>query len=138
MATTLPKTKQVDLTGLGLKVTDVDVAGTIEVTKFNLDSTTATLSSHAATISKYAARITTESLTTAHTASQALVITLSGVAAGDLAFASISGGTNTGGLPVVAKVVCTTNTVTITVRNDAASTNALNGTLILDLVVFKA
>lgn len=132
MATLLPTSQQIDLRGNALLVSEV-IAD-----KVSADSTTATLSSNAATITKYAAKITTESLTTAHTASQALTVTLTGVAAGDLAFAVIAGGTNTGGLPIIAKCVTTTNTVTITLTNQALTTNAFNGTFIINLLVLKA
>lgn len=106
-------------------------------TRIDLASTTATLSSNAATITQYAAVITTESLTTAHTASQALVITKTGVAAGDFAMITQAGGTNTGGVPVF-KAVCTTDTVTITIQNNAIATNAFNGTFVFNLIIFKA
>lgn len=102
----------------------------------NLDSTTATLASNAATVTKYAAVVTSESLTTAAGASQAFVITLTGVAASDLAFVSDVGGTNTR-YTYQYKAVCTTNTVTVTVYN-SGPTNALNGTLVFNLWVVKA
>lgn len=102
----------------------------------DLDSAPATLVANAATITKYAAVITTESLTTAAAASQALTITLSGVAAGDLAFVSKAGGTNTR-KNFQLEAVTTTNTVTVTVYN-TETTNALNGTLIFNLWVLKA
>lgn len=102
----------------------------------NLDSATATLSSNAATVTKYAVQVTTEALTTAAEASQAFVITLTGVAATDLAIVQDAGGTNTR-LGVIYKAVCTTNTVTVTVTNVTA-TNAFNGTLIFNLWVLKA
>lgn len=104
----------------------------------NLDSGTATLSSNAATVTKYATVVTTESLTTAHTATATFVITLTGVAAGDLAFVQISGGTNTGGIVGEPKAVTTSNTVTITIKNEALTTNAFNGTLVFNLLVLKA
>lgn len=151
MATSLPAHKQVKMDGLALSVQDIDVAGTATIGtlsmtnvtlgsggKIDLDSATGTFSSNAVTVTKWAAVLTTESLSTAHTASQALAVTLTGVAAGDLAFAQIAGGTNTGGIPDISKVVCTTNTVTITLRNLATSTNAFNGTFVINLVVFKA
>jgi D-alanyl-D-alanine carboxypeptidase len=116
---------------------DLVVGGSATLPEVNLDADAVTLSSNAGTITKNAARITTESLSTAHTASQALTITKTGVAAGDLAFATISGGTNSAGLPGISKVVCTSNTVTITLTNYAASTNAFNGTFIIDLLVAK-
>ncbi|TIM14467.1 MAG: hypothetical protein E5Y67_12370 [Mesorhizobium sp.] len=99
-------------------------------------SSTATLSSNAATITTWAAVITTESLTTAHTAAATLVITKVGVAAGDLAMVTPVGGTNTQGVPVF-NAVCTTDTVTITLRNNAIAANAFNGTFIFNLMIFK-
>lgn len=122
-------------------VTDanVDIAGlnTVGLARIDLDSGTATLSSNAATITKWSAVITTESLSTAHTAAATLTITKTGVAAGDLAMISMVGGTNTAGVPVF-NAVCTTNTVTITLRNNAIATNAFNGTFIFNLVILKA
>lgn len=102
----------------------------------DLDSSTATLSSNAATITKYACVVTTESLTTAAGASQAFTITLTGVAAGDLAFVTRAGGTNTR-RAFNYDAVTTSNTVTVTVYNNEP-TNALNGTLIFNLWVLKA
>lgn len=104
-------------------------------TQLDLASTTATLSSNAATITEYAAVITTESLTTASGASQALVITKAGVSAGDFAMVTAAGGTNTR-KAYLYEAVCTSNTVTVTVINNHAS--SLNGTLIFNLVVHKA
>lgn len=102
----------------------------------DLDSTTATLSSNAATITKWACKVTTEALTTAAGASQAFTITLSGVAAGDFAFVQGTGaGTNTRNNHNYT-AACTSNTVTVTVRN-TEPTNALNGTLVFNLIVFK-
>lgn len=112
----------------------VNVAG---IARIDWDSATATLSTNAATITKWAAVITTESLSTAHTAAATLVITKTGVAAGDLAMISMVGGTNTQGVPVF-NAVCTTNTVTITLRNNAIATNAFNGTFIFNLIIYKA
>lgn len=110
---------------------------TLNAQRIDLDSTTATLSTNAATIAKYAAIITSEALTTAHTAAATLVITKTGVAAGDIAVVSQVGGTNTGGVPVF-KAVCTANTVTITLQNNAIATNAFNGTFVFALIIFKA
>lgn len=107
-----------------------------EVEALRVLSSTATLSSNAATITTWAAVITTESLTTAHTAAATLVITKVGVAAGDLAMISMAGGTNTQGVPVF-NAVCTTDTVTITLRNNAIAANAFNGTFIFNLVIIK-
>lgn len=95
-----------------------------------------TCSSNATTTTTQYSVITTESLTTAHTAAQALVITYTGIATTDFAVATIVGGTNTGGVPVL-KTACTTDTVTITIQNNAIATNAFNGTFIIWLQVFK-
>lgn len=118
---------------------NVDIAGlgTVGLARIDRDSGTVTLSSNAGTITKWTGIITTESLTTAHTDAETLVITKTGVATTDFAKATIIGGTNAGGLPVVEKVVCTTNTVTITLRNVAASTNPFDGTFILALEIDK-
>lgn len=120
----------------------VNVAGlnVVGLARIDLDSETKTLTSNAVTMTtgKFAAVITTESLTTAHTASQALAITCAGVAAGDIAIVTRAGGSNTGGVPNVTSVVCTTNTVTINLKNEALATNAFNGTFIFNLIVCKA
>ncbi len=117
-----------DVTVRNLIVTS---SGTID-----LDSATATLVSNAATVTKYAVQVTTEALTTAAAGSQALTITLTGVAATDLAFVQPAGGTNTRQMYRY-NAVCTTNTITVTVFN-MEPTNALNGTLIFNLIVMKA
>lgn len=101
------------------------------------NASSVTLSSNAGTTTTQFTKITTESLTTAHTASQALVITYTGTATTDYAVATIIGGTNTQGVPVI-KTACTSNTVTLTLQNNAIVTNAFNGTFIIWLQVFKA
>lgn len=101
-----------------------------------LNSGTATLSSNAATVTKYSNVITSEALTTAAAGSQAFVITLTGVAAGDIALVTRAGGTNTR-QSYAYNAVTTTNTITVTVYNNEP-VNAINGTLIFNLVVFKA
>jgi hypothetical protein len=96
----------------------------------------ATLTSNAATVTSYFVQGTTPALTTAAGASQAEVITLTGVAAGDIAFVQWAGGTNTvAAMEFLA--VCTTNTVTVTIYN-TGPTSALNGTVIFNLWVLKA
>jgi hypothetical protein len=121
-------------------VTDsnVDVAGlnVVGLARIDLDSATATLSTHAATITKWSAQITSEALTTAAGASQAFVITKTGVAATDLAFVTPAGGTNTRE-HIQYKAICTSNTVTVTISN-IGPTNALNGTVIFNLMICKA
>ena len=114
-------------------------AGVAAVARIDFNSETKTLSSNAVTMTTgvFAAVITTEALTTAHTASQALVITCPGVATGDLAMVSKVGGTSVAGIPIFS-AVCTTNTVTVTILNAAKATDAFNGTFIFNLIVFKA
>lgn len=112
-------------------------AGTANVTGLvGYSSGTGTFSSNAVTVTKYAGTLTTESLTTAHTAAATLVITLAGVVAGDLVFITQAGGTNTGGVPVF-KAVTTTDTITITLQNNAIATNAFNGTFVFNYMVVR-
>lgn len=121
----IPSHKTVDQKDLAYQLDTLD-----------FDSTTLTLSSNAGTTTKWATVVTSESLTTAHTAAATLVITKVGVDAGDLAMISVVGGTNTGGVPVY-KAVCTADTVTVTLQNNAIATNAFNGTFIFNLIIFK-
>ena len=109
---------------------------THRVRAINLDATTATLSSNASTVTKYAVQVTTEALTTAAGASQACVLTLSGVSATDMAYVQLVGGTNTR-LHLQTYAACTANTVTVTIAN-IGPTNAVNGTIIFNVFVFKA
>lgn len=126
-------------TAPGQAGTAVNLTGNLAIASgktIDLDSATATLVSNAATLTKYAAQITSESLTTAAGSAQAFALTLTGVAATDLAFVTGAGGTNTRE-HIQYKAICTSNTVTVTVSN-IGPTNALNGTLIFNLWVLKA
>jgi len=164
MASTLGPSYVMDWTGLELKCSQINVGGTIfdiddvvAVTgaqtiagvktfsdspiigagaTIDLDSAALTLTTNAVTATKYAALVTSEALTTAAGSSQAFVITLTGVAAGDLAMVQAAGGTNTRE-HIVYKAITTTNTVTVTVCN-VGPTNALNGTVKFNLWVLKA
>jgi len=119
----------------GVKTFSANPAFTVGKTiKSNVAS--ATLTSNAATVTSYFVQGTTPSLTTAGGASQAETITLTGVAAGDIAFVSLAGGTNTT-KNITLSAVCTTDTITVTIYNNTAST-ALNGTVIFNLWVLKA
>lgn len=102
----------------------------------DLDSNTASLTSNAATLTKYACVVTSEALTTAAGASQAFTLTLTGVAAGDLAFVTRCGGTNTRRAYNL-DAVTSTDTVTVTLYNNEP-TNAINGTVKFNLWVLKA
>lgn len=101
-----------------------------------LGSGTATLTSNIATVTTYAGQFTTAALTTAAGASQALVITLTGASATDLAFITPAGGTNTR-KNYNYEAVMTSNTCTVTLYN-TEPTNAINGTLIFNLWILKA
>lgn len=124
----------VDLSGATLTLP----ASLVLPAALDLDSATASLTSDAVTITKRAAQITTESKTTAHTASATFVVTLVGVAATDLAILTPAGGTNTAGIANYKSVICTTDTITVVLKNEALTTNAFNGTFIFNLIVFKA
>lgn len=102
--------------------------------KSNVAATTFT--SNAATGTSYFVQGTTPALTTAAGASQAEVYTLTGVAATDVAFITVAGGTNTR-KNINLEAVCTTNTVTVTIYN-SEPTNAINGTVIFNLMILKA
>lgn len=95
-----------------------------------------TLTSNAATVTSYFLQCTTPALTTAAGASQAEVITLTGVAATDIVFITKAGGTNTR-KNYTLEAVCTTNTVTVTLYNNEP-TNAINGTVIFNVWILKA
>jgi hypothetical protein len=93
-----------------------------------VDSGAATATAGAATLAKYAGVITSEALTTAAAALYTLTITNSKAAAGQIAMASLSNGTNSQGTPQIVSVTPGSGTLVIVVRNDHASL-ALNGTL---------
>ena len=81
-----------------------------------------------ATVTKMAGTITTGSLTTAANATTAVVLTLTGVVAGDLILVTLAGGTNTTSV-VTKSAIATTDTITVVLRNDVLVTTALNGTV---------
>jgi hypothetical protein len=94
------------------------------------DSGTVTLSSNAGTLSKMAGVITTEALTTAAGAGQALTITNTLAATTSIVLVTRTGGTSTGGTP-------TASTITITLDNKHASA-AFDGTFILSFLLILA
>ncbi len=119
----------------GVKTYSANPAITVGNTiKSNVAATT--LTSNAATVTSYFVQGTTPALTTAAGSSQAEVITLTGVAATDIAFVTVAGGTNTR-KNINLEAVCTTNTITVTIYN-SEPTNAINGTVIFNLMVLKA
>lgn len=119
----------------GVKTFSANPAFTVGKTiKSNVAATA--LTSNAATVTSYFVQGTTPALTTAAGASQAEVITLTGVAATDIAFVTSAGGTNTR-KNINLEAVCTSNTVTVTIYN-SEPTNAINGTIIFNLMILKA
>lgn len=101
------------------------------------DASTGTCSSNAVTINDLMGIITTESLSTAHGAAQAITMTNSRAAAGDLVFAQVVGGSYTTGIPVIGACVPTTGQVVFSLANVDASA-ALNGTVIFAYEIVKA
>lgn len=98
----------------------------------------ATASAGAATLNTLVGAVTTESLTTAAgDTPYTLTVTNSQVAASDVILVSIQNGTNSAGVPLLGRVTPGSGSVVITVYNKHASA-ALNGTLIISYVVFKA
>lgn len=120
----------------GVKTFSSGIAFGAGAAPIDLDSSTGTCVSNAVTISKQAGVVTTEALTTAGGATQAIVITNTLVAAGDIVLVQWAGGTNTT-KNFTLSAVTTSNTITVTIANNTAAT-ALNGTIIFNFVVFKA
>jgi hypothetical protein len=112
-------------------ILDINAGGRIKG-----DVGTGTCVSNAVTINKMAGVITTEALTTAGGASQAIVLTDSVIAVGDIILVTLAAGTNTV-KNITLQAVATASTGTITIFNNTAAT-ALNGTLIINFLVIKA
>lgn len=117
----------------GISATTPLVIGKATTLKSNVTAVTAT--SNIATVTNYFLQVTTPSLSTASGSTQTEVLTLAGIAATDLVFVTAAGGTSTV-QDYNVTAVCTTNTVTLTIYNTGAS--ALNGTLILNVMILKA
>jgi SOS-response transcriptional repressor LexA len=98
----------------------------------------ATATAGAATLSALQGRITSESLTTAQNGIYALTLTNDQIAAGDIVLASVANGTNTQGTPIIGRVQPAAGSAVIQVINQHASSQALNGTLVISFVVVKA
>jgi hypothetical protein len=102
----------------------------------NADSGTVTLSTNAGTVSKMAGVITTEALTTAAGASQALTITNTLCATTSILLVTRAGGTSTGGTPIM-KAVPGSGSFVITLDNKHAAA-AFDGTFILSFLLMAA
>lgn len=101
------------------------------------DVGTGTCSSNAVTINDLCGLITTEALTTGEGASQAITLTNSKIAAGDLVFVTVGLGTATTGTPTVGDVTPGSGTCTIVILNGDAADD-FNGTLKIGFMVVKA
>jgi len=118
-----------NVSGTTVSATNLTIAagGNLVVDNANV-SATGNDTTQTVTATKQSGIVTTGALTTAAAAVTEVVITLAGVVAGDVCLATLAGGTNT--TPVeIASVVCTTNTITVTLRNAIQSVTALNGTV---------
>lgn len=118
----------------GVSATTPLVIAKATTLKSNVTAVTAT--SNIATVTNYILQVTTPSLTTAAGSAQTEVLTLTGLAATDIAFVQLAGGTSTV-TDIQIAAVCTTNTLTITLTNTGPSA-ALNGTVILNVLILKA
>lgn len=98
---------------------------------------TGTCSSNAVTINTPVGKITTESLSTAAGAVQAITLTNSSVAAADVVIATVIGGSSSTGIAGISKSVAGSGSCVITLTNTALVA-ALNGTVIIGYEVIKA
>ena len=99
---------------------------------------TATATAGAATLNALVGTVTTEALTTAQDATYTLTITDALAEAGDVVMTSIANGTNTAGLPIVTRATVSAGSIVILVTNKISTATALNGTLAISFVLFKA
>lgn len=107
----------------------------VQMNRLDIVNGTGTTSSNAVTINAACGVITSESLTTAAGASQAITLTNSYIAATDMVFITQNGGTSTTGSLEI-KAVPAAGSCTITLTNRHASA-AFNGTFILAFLVVK-
>lgn len=112
-----------------------DKANAMQMNRLDIVNGTGTCSSNAVTINAACGVITTESLTTAAGASQAITLTNNYIASTDMLFVHQNGGTSTAGTLEI-KSVPGSGTATITLTNRHAA-NAFNGTFILAFLVVK-
>jgi hypothetical protein len=107
-------------------------------TIFSTNSGTATATAGAATLNNRFGKITSESLTTAQNTNYTLTITNSQIRATDIVFASVANGTNTQGTPIIVRVTPAADSLVIIVRNQHASAEAFNGTLVVSYAAMGA
>lgn len=127
-AVSLPGTTTVDDLVVG-------TGGTVAVDNAAV-SATGNDTTQTATVTKVAGTITTGALTTAANGATSVVLTLAGVAAGDLVLVTGAGGTNT--TPYnIESAIATTDTITVVIRNSVNATTALNGTVKFHYLLVK-
>lgn len=114
----------------------ISAGGTIDVDSAAI-SATGNDTTQSVTASKMSGTVTTGALTTAANASTAVVITLPGVVAGDIVLVTLAGGTNTTSV-AIKSAICTTDTITVVLRDDVLITTALNGTVAFHYLWMKA
>lgn len=107
----------------------------VQMERLDIANGTGTTSTNAVTINAGCGVITTESLTTAAGASQAITLTNSFIASTDMLMMTINGGTSTTG-SIEVRAVPGSGSATITLYNRHASA-AFNGTFILAFLVVK-
>jgi hypothetical protein len=95
---------------------------------------TVTAAAGAATKRGRRVQVTSEALTTAALAYYTLTLTNVEVKADSMVLVSIKNGTNTQGTPLLSTVAPAAGSVVVKVLNDHA-TEALNGTLVIDVLV---
>lgn len=133
----LTKEKVMDFSGLAFRATEFqNAAGTVVAGGGSSTlSLTGTGGTSTGTMTKLSAQVTTAALTTAGQATHVATITNTGIAATDLVFATMAGGTNTT-RSIVLQAVCTADTITVSITNATAAT-AVNGTIKFNLLVIK-
>lgn len=119
------------------KVDAVDADGNATVIVTPVDSGTATATTGAATLSRMAGKVTSESLTTAQNGIYTLTVTNTLIKATDIVFASVTDGTNTQGTPMIGLITPGSGSVVIEVINKHATSEALNGTIVVSFMVVK-
>lgn len=89
------------------------------------------------TMTTLSAQVTSGSITTAGGATHVATITYTGITSSDIVLITKAGGGNSATENYSYKVICTTDTITVTLTNQTAAT-ALNGTVIFNILVIKA
>lgn len=114
----------------------LNAASVFDMARLKLGAGTGTASSNAVTINRAAGVITTEALTTAAGATQAITLTSNKILAGDAVMAVVDPGASTG-TPTVANVAVSASTAVVLIQNIHASV-ALNAAVKVYFMVITA